>query len=106
MRFRFSNHILNDRADRVAYIATTVGFGEVIARKLVSDERGTVMRLLTDTGVILVTDPKEECVLTMWIADPTQVRDFCLDAAKNQVMLRMVKKYLNKGYQEKQNKQK
>ena len=106
LRIRFSNHALNERADRIAYIATTIGFGEIIARKLVVDERGKVMRLLTDTGVIIVTDPHEECILTMWIADPTQVKDFYPDGVRNQAVLRLVKKYMEKGYQDKQNKQK
>lgn len=106
LRIRFSNHALNERADRIAYIATTIGFGEVIARKLVVDERGKAMRLLTDTGVIIVTDPHEECILTMWIADPTQVKDFYPDGVRNQAVLRLVKKYMEKGYQNEQNKQK
>lgn len=106
LRIRFSKHALNERADRIAYIATTIGFGEVIARKLVVDERGKVMRLLTDTGVIIVTDPHEKCILTMWIADPTQVKDFYPDGVRNQAVLRLVKKYMEKGYQDKQNKQK
>lgn len=106
LRIRFSNHALNERADRIVYIATTIGFGEVIARKLVVDERGKVMRLLTDTGVVIVTDPREECILTMWIADPTQVKDFYPDGVRNQAVLRLVKKYMEKGYQDKQNKQK
>lgn len=106
LRIRFSNHALNERADRIAYIATTIGFGKVIARKLVVDERGKVMRLLTDTGVVIVTDPREECILTMWIADPTQVKDFYPDGVRNQAILRLVKKYMEKGYQDKQNKQK
>ena len=106
LRIRFSNHALNERADRITYIATTIGFGEIIARKLVVDERGKVMRLLTDTGVIIVTDPREECILTMWIADPTQVKDFYPDGVRNQAVLRLVKKYMEKGYQGKQNKQK
>ena len=106
LRIRFSNHALNERADRITYIATTIGFGEIIARKLVVDERGKVMRLLTDTGVIIVTDPREECILTMWIADPTQVKDFYPDGVRNQAVLRLVKKYMEKGYQDKQNKQK
>lgn len=106
LRIRFSNHALNERADRIAYIATTIGFGKVIARKLVVDERGKVMRLLTDTGVVIVTDPREECILTMWIADPTQVKDFYPDGVRNQAVLRLVKKYMEKGYQDKQNKQK
>lgn len=106
LRIRFSNHALNERADRITYIATTIGFGEIIARKLVEDERGKVMRLLTDTGVIIVTDPREECILTMWIADPAQVKDFYPDGVRNQAVLRLVKKYMEKGYQDKQNKQK
>lgn len=106
MKIRFSNHVLNDRADRVAYIATTVGFGKVIARKKIIDDRGTVMRLLTDTGVILVTDPNEECVLTMWIADPTQIKNFELEEVKRKILLRLIKKYINKGYLEQQNKSK
>ena len=106
LRIRFSNHALNERADRITYIATTIGFGEVIARKLVVDERGKVMRLLTDTGVVIVTDPREECILTMWIADPTQVKDFYPDGVRNQAVLRLVKKYMEKGYQDKQNQQK
>ena len=87
LRIRFSNHALNERADRIAYIATTIGFGEVIARKL-------------------VVDPREECILTMWIADPTQVKDFYPDGVRNQAVLRLVKKYMGKGYQNEQNKQK
>ena len=106
LRIRFSKHALNERADRIADIATTIGFGEIIARKLVVDERGKVMRLLTDTGVIIVTDPHEKCILTMWIADPTQVKDFYPDGVHNQAVLRLVKKYMEKGYQDKQNKQK
>ena len=106
LRIRFSNHALNERADRITYIATTIGFGEVIARKLVVDERGKVMRLLTDTGVVIVTDLREECILTMWIAGTTQVKDFYPDGVRNQAVLRLVKKYMEKGYQDKQNKQK
>lgn len=106
LRIRFSNHALNERADRIAYIATTIGFGEVIARKVVKDKRGQAVRLLTDTGVIIVTDLREEYILTMWIADPTQVKDFYPDGVRNQAVLRLVKKYMEKGYQNEQNKQK
>jgi len=105
-RWKFSAHALNDRADRIAYIATTVGFGTVIARRKVIDERGAVKRLLTDTGVIIVTDLEETTVLTMWIADPTQVKSFYPDGVRNQAVLRLVKKYMQKDYQEKQNQQK
>ena len=106
LRIRFSNHALNERADRIAYIATTIGFGEVIARKVVEDERGKAIRLLTDTGVIIVTDIHEKYILTMWIANPTQVKDFYPDGVRNQAVLRLVKKYMEKGYQNEQDKQK
>lgn len=105
-RIRFSKHALNERADRIAYIATTIGFGEVIARKEVVDERGKAIRLLTDTGVIIVTDIHEKYILTMWIANPTQVKDFYPDGVRNQAVLRLVKKYMEKGYQNEQDKQK
>lgn len=101
--WKFSTHALNERADRIAYIATTVGFGTVIARRKVIDERGEVMRLLTDTGVIIVTNPQETMILTMWIAGPAQVKEFYLGEARNQAVLRLVKKYKEKGYQIKQN---
>ena len=106
LHIRFSSHALNERADRIAYIATTIGFGEVIARKVVEDKRGKAVRLLTDTGVIIVTDIHEKCILTMWIANPTQVKDFYPDGVRNQAVLRLVKKYMEKGYQDKQNEQK
>ena len=106
LRMAFSKHALNERADRITYIATTIGFGEIIARKLVVNERGKVMRLLTDTGVIIVTDIHEECILTMWIANSTQVKDFYPDGVRNQAVLRLVKKYMEKGYQNEQDKQK
>lgn len=106
LHIRFSSHALNERADRIAYIATTIGFGEVIARKVVEDKRGKAIRLLTDTGVIIVIDLREECILTMWIANPTQVKDFYPDGVRNQAVLRLVKKYMEKGYQNEQDKQK
>ena len=46
LRIRFSKHALNERADRIAYIATTIGFGEVIARKVVEDKRGKAISRL------------------------------------------------------------
>lgn len=103
LHWKFSTHALTDRADRIAYIATTVGFGTVIARRKVIDERGEVMRLLTDTGVVFVTDLAETTILTMWIADPMQVKSFYPEGQRNQAVLRLVKKYMQKGYQEKQN---
>lgn len=104
-RWKFSKHALTERADRIAYIATTVGFGEVIAHREVIDERGAVKRLLTDTGVIIVTDLEETMILTMWIADPAQVKSFYPQEQRNMAVLRLVKKYMQKGYQKAQNKQ-
>lgn len=103
LHIQFSKHALTERADRIAFIATTVGFGNVIKRRMVTDERGKAMRLLTDTGVIIVTNPEETMILTMWIAGPAQVKEFYVDEMRNQAVLRLVKKYKEKGYQTKQN---
>lgn len=103
LHIQFSKHALTERADRIAFIATTVGFGNVIKRRMVIDERGKAMRLLTDTGVIIVTNPEETMILTMWIAGPAQVKEFYVGEMRNQAVLRLVKKYKEKGYQIKQN---
>ena len=51
LRIRFSNHALNERADRIAYIATTIGFGEVPYRKdQVMHLEADITELTKDTG--------------------------------------------------------
>lgn len=70
-RTKFSKHALEDREDRIIWIATKVGFGEVIDElQIYDDERGRRRVCLTTTGVAIIKAADCEFVLTMFI--PTQ----------------------------------
>ena len=58
-----SEHCKTDRINRMVYIATTVGFGEVVLEVKCEDKRECV----TDTGVILVKALKEDFLVTAYI---------------------------------------
>lgn len=59
-----SKHFREERLERATYIATTVGFGEVVAEM---PSKALMMRL-TNTGVILVVEPETDTLVTMYIA--------------------------------------
>ena len=63
-----SKHFREERLNRATYIATTVGFGEVVAEM---PSKALVMRI-TDTGVILVVEPETDTLVTMYIATVEQ----------------------------------
>jgi hypothetical protein len=58
-----SRHAKEDRLDRLVYIATTIGFGNVIFEKHCGDKR----ECITDTGVLLVKAANEELLITAYI---------------------------------------
>jgi hypothetical protein len=51
----FSQHCLEERQDRIVRIASTIGFGNV--------------HCLTDTGVVIVKDSREEMVITLFVCN-------------------------------------
>lgn len=70
MKTKFSKHMIEDRMERYATIATKVGFGEVIFSTIREPEgRITERRLLqmTSTGVCIVRS-MEDVVITMFCA--------------------------------------
>lgn len=63
----FSKHALTDREDRIIWIATEVGFGEVVDTVIIEDEeRGRRRACLTSTGVVIIKAVEEEFVITMF----------------------------------------
>ena len=64
-----SHHLRADRLDRVAYIATTIGYGNIVFERH-SPSTPTVS-CLTDTGVLIVKD-EEGMIITMYIAEYKQ----------------------------------
>lgn len=61
--YKISSHLRDERADRVAYIGTTVGFGEVeyifpIERKY---------EAITNTGVLIILGADKTTIVTMYL---------------------------------------
>lgn len=71
---KFSKHALNDREDRIIWIATEVGFGEIIDTLIIGDEqRGRRRACLTSTGVVIIKAEDKELVITMFCPTVNQV---------------------------------
>lgn len=69
-----SYHISEDRLDRACYIMSTVGIGEVVRSIHGVDEKGRgYWRSVTDTGVIMIFNEQKDRVVTLWIAEFSQV---------------------------------
>jgi hypothetical protein len=65
----FSQHCLEERQDRIVRIASTIGFGNVIAKVHSSNRTGATVHCLTDTGVVIVKDSREEMVITLFVCN-------------------------------------
>lgn len=71
MVLKLSKHAQMERFDRASYIIDTIGFGrDVVISGYAPDPevRGVRKMEITDTGVCLVLDEKEEFVITFYIA--------------------------------------
>lgn len=66
-----SDHLLNDRSDRLTRIALNCGFGEEV--KKVRGKNGHILTLTT-TGVIFVMSKDEKVIITAYTATMPQVQ--------------------------------
>lgn len=60
---KMSKHTKTDRLDRMVYIATTVGFGNIVLERVEGDKR----ECLTDTGVLLIKALQTDFLITAFI---------------------------------------
>lgn len=68
-----TNHLSEDRIDRAVFIATTIGFGEIVHKVKKTNKEGKERcYCITDTGVILVKTADEKVTITMYIAEKKQ----------------------------------
>jgi len=68
---KLSKHAKVDRPDRILWIATEVGFGQIVDTIQIYDvERGYRRVELTETGVAIIKAVDEEVIITMYL--PTQ----------------------------------
>lgn len=70
-----TNHIINDRADRIAEIKATGGLGEPKVW-LDSREEDYIVHIMTTTNVILVVDKYTKTCLTLYKASKKQIYVF------------------------------
>lgn len=88
-KIEFSNHALEDRENRIIWIATEVGFGQVVDTIQIYDvERGYRRIELTETGVAIIKAADEEFVITMYL--PTQRQLVKWYGSKNAVPIRLL----------------
>ena len=86
---KFTRHALEEREDRIVWIATEVGFGQVVDTIQIYDvERGYRRVELTETGVAIIKAVDEEVVITMYL--PTQRQLVKWYGSKNAVPIRLL----------------
>ena len=99
-KVKFSEHALEDREERIVWIATKVGFGEVIDTVISYDvERGYRRVELTSTGVAIFKPMDEEIIITMYLLSMRKLIAFY--GGKNHVpihLLNVVKRNEKKGW--------
>lgn len=97
---KMSEHTKTDRLDRMVYIATTVGFGNVIFERVEQDKR----ECLTDTGVLLVKALESDFLITAFIVSIDKANAMYKSAGKGRMpdsLYRKINK--NKIHLKKQN---
>ena len=88
-KVEFSSHALFDREERIVWIATEVGFGEVVDTITIYDEERNYRRVeLTETGVAVIKAVDKEFVITMYL--PTQRQLAVWYGDKNLIPLRLL----------------
>jgi hypothetical protein len=86
---KFSRHALEEREDRIVWIATEVGFGQVVDTIQIYDVERSYRRVeLTETGVAIIKAANEEVVITMYL--PTQRQLVKWYGSKNAVPIRLL----------------
>ena len=69
--YKTTYHSRIERQDRIVFILSTVGFGEVVLEK--PSRNNTLMRL-TDTGVTLITSADGATIVTAYLTTMNQAK--------------------------------
>ena len=86
---KFSRHALEEREDRIIWIATEVGFGQVVDTIQIYDVERSYRRVeLTETGVAIIKAVDEDVIITMYL--PTQRQLVKWYGSKNAVPIRLL----------------
>ena len=94
-----SFHISEDRLDRAVFIATKIGYGNVVHEKFyVTEDRGCYWRQVTDTGVLFVLNEDKTRLITLWLAKVNQAVEVFDGAKLPQYLYKKIMK--NQQYQQ------
>ena len=86
---KFSRHALEEREDRIVWIATEVGFGQVVDTIQIYDVERSYRKVeLYETGVAVIKALDEELVITMYVPAQNQIIKWYGD--KNLVPIRLL----------------
>lgn len=72
---KVSRHCCEDRTDRMVFIATTIGFGEIVVERYQAERHSWTC--VTDTGVIFVKNTEKTRIITGYIGTYDQVLAIC-----------------------------
>ena len=96
----FSRHALEDREERIVWIATEIGFGRVLDTIQIYDVDRSYRRVeLTETGVAIIKAIDEEFIITMYLPTQRQLANWYGDRSLVPIrLLNLAKKYEKKGW--------
>ena len=103
-QIKLSQHLMKERAGRYAFIATTVGLGEIVhrhARRHTGDNRA-VMVNITSTGVVMV-EGDDQSIVTMYLANITEIEQYFDNASVPWLLAARVKTNMSQGLVKRQN---
>lgn len=95
-----TRHLTEDRMERVVFIATTIGFGDIIEEFYVDDDHGKHYECITSTGVIIIKGLDRKTVVTMYIAHHNQIKRLYKDREIPRSLKAVVKRNEKKGWTE------
>lgn len=75
MKMYMTNHVVNDRMDRMLMIAEHIGWGEPILT--FRNEKRQNIQVMTSTGVMLIKTMDNQCLITAYVATVEQVKEIC-----------------------------
>lgn len=77
IKMKISAHVKNDRLERMMYIAQNIGWGDIVIQFSNKKNNGS-MTCLTDTGIVLIMDPRDNVLITAYVADYPLVKKIYL----------------------------
>lgn len=98
-RLKFSRHLLEERADRAAFILIHTGLGNIVYSAPAAENRTAY---ITDEGVIYFKGA-DGVIVTMYYLEIDQARYFCKEEKIPEKVKHAIERNRKRGYIEKQN---